>query len=169
MTIKKTTIALVALLIAALAAVAWAAAGTAKHVGIEGTYKFASRVKSSAPDKPVPGVVGMQTFTKEYRNFNVSWKDASGKTFSYSVISKYTLTDSTYTETKLYSIMDDEIGGTGVKCDYDPKSETTKVTMENGKVTFKLPFDPVTITFDGRKATAVADDKSFTDQWTKVQ
>jgi hypothetical protein len=143
-------------------------AAEAKHASIIGTYKLVARVYSDSTIKTGPNVVGLQTFTRTYRNFNVAWKDAGGKTFSYAVISKYTLTDSTYTETKLYSVMNDEIGGTGIKYDFEPKTEKVPVTIENGKASFKLPFDPVTVTVDGSKMTATGD-AGFVDSWSRIK
>jgi hypothetical protein len=162
---------LTSLALAALVTLCGAASSFAvdKHANIEGTFKFVSRVETDSTIKTAPEVIGLQTFTKTYRNFSVMWKNPAGKIFSYTVISKYTLTDSTYTETKLYSVMNDEISGSGLKYDTEKKTETTKVTFENGKVSFKLPFDPVTMTFDGDKGTAVAAEMGFTDQWYRIR
>jgi len=155
------------------AAVAFLTAGDShatdpKHADIEGSYKLGGRTMVDSNVKTAPEVIGLTTFTKTYRNFNVAWKNADGKIFSYSVISKYTLTDSTYTETKLYSIMNDEIGGTGVKYDFSTTTKTVPVTFESGKVTFKLPFDPVSVVFEGDKTTATGD-MGFVDSWFKIR
>lgn len=138
------------------------------HPSITGTYKLVSRTGKDNSVKTAPNVIGLQTFTKTYRNFNVAWTDANGKTFSYSVISRYTLTDTTYTETKLYSIMDDEISGAGVKYDFTSQSKTVPVTYQTGKLTFKLPFDPVSVVFEGDKMVATGD-TDFIDSWSKVR
>lgn len=145
-----------------------AMAADQRHADIEGTYKLVGRTYADSSVKTSPDVIGLLTFTKTYRNFNVAWKDAAGKVFSYSIISKYTLTDSTYTETRLYSITNDEIGGTGLKCDFATRTQTATVRFEEGKVTIKMPFDPVTITFDGDKATATGE-AGFVDSWFKIR
>ena len=145
-----------------------AAASDPKHANIEGTYKLVSRTMTDSTVKTAPEVIGMITFTKTYRNFNVAWKEADGKVFSYSVISRYTLTDSTYSETKLYSILDDEVGGSGLKCDFESSTKTVPITFDNGKVTIKMPFDPVTMVFEGDKATATGE-ANFIDAWFKIR
>lgn len=145
-----------------------AMASDPKHASIEGTYKLVSRMSPDSSVKTAPDVIGLLTFTKTYRNFNVAWKDAKGKVFSYSVISKYTLTDSIYTETRLYSITNDEIGETGLKYDFETKTQTSPVTFENGKVSFKMPFDPVSLVFEGDKSTATGE-AGFIDSWFKIR
>src|SRR5206468_12254473 len=76
--------------IAAMIACAGQAAGEAPS--IEGTYKLVSRELPNGTKQGPPDVLGLLTYTKEYRNFNVYWKDASGKSFSVSYIAKYKLT-----------------------------------------------------------------------------
>jgi hypothetical protein len=144
-----------------------AVAGDPKHADIEGTYKLVGRTFTDSTIKTAPEVIGLMTFTKTYRNFNVAWKDADGKEYSYSVISKYTLTDTSYTETKLYSIANNLMGD-GTKVDFASQSATVPVTFENGKVSFKFPFDPVTAVFEGDKITATAE-MGFVDSWFKVR
>ncbi len=149
-----------------LTAVAFAA--DPKHADIEGTYKLVGRTQTDSTVRTAPEVIGVMTFTKTYRNFNVAWKNSDGKVFSYSVISKYSLTDTSYTETRLYSIMNDEISGTGLKTDFSTSTQTVPVAFENGKVSFKMPFDPVSVVFNGDKITAKAD-RGFVDSWFKVR
>jgi hypothetical protein len=145
-----------------------AVAADPKHASIEGSYKLVSRTQIDSTVNTAPEVIGLQTFTKTYRNFNVAWKNADGKTFSYSVISKYTLTDSSYTETRLYSIMNDEIGGTGLKYEFVNSTLNSPVTFENGKVSFKMPFDPVSVVVEGDKMTATGE-AGFIDAWFKIR
>lgn len=145
-----------------------AIAGDPKHADIEGTYKLVGRTHIDSTVRTAPEVIGVMTFTKTYRNFNVAWKNSDGKAFSYSVISKYSLTDTSYTETRLYSIMNDEIGGTGLTTDFSTSTQTVPVAFENGKVSFKMPFDPVSVVFDGDKITANAE-LGFVDSWFKVR
>lgn len=139
-----------------------------QHADIEGTYKLVGRTMIDSTVKTAPEVIGMMTFTKTYRNLNVAWKDANGKSFSYSVISKYVLTDTSYTETKLFSSMNDELTGAGLKQDYASSTQTVPVTFDNGKVSFKFPFDPVSVVFDGDKITATAN-MGFIDSWFKIR
>ena len=139
-----------------------------KHADIEGSFKLVGRTMIDSTVKTAPEVIGLMTFTKTHRNFNVAWKDATGKSFSYSVVSKYTISDTSYTETKMYSIMNDEVSGGGLKVDFATTTQTVPVTFDNGKVSFKFPFDPVSVVFDGDKITATAD-MGFIDSWFKIR
>ena len=134
---------------------------------IEGTYKLVSRQMADGKIVKPPDVIGMQTYTKEHRNFNVLWKNADGKFFSYSVVSTYKLSDTEYTETVTFSIMNDQIGGKPIAYDLSAPSKSTPVSAKDGGFTFKLPFDPVTATFVGDTFKAAGPD--FTDYWEKVK
>lgn len=166
--VKRTAIILLIVSALVCMTVGNAMATDPKHANIEGTYKLVGRTMIDSTVKTAPEVIGMMTFTKTYRNLNVAWKDASGKSFSYSVISKYVLTDTSYTETKLFSSMNDELTGAGLKQDYASSTQSVPVTFDNGKVSFKLPFDPVTVVFDGDKITATAE-MGFIDSWFKIR
>jgi hypothetical protein len=146
-----------------------------KTVSIEGTYKLMSRKLADGKVLTPPDVQGLQTFTKTYRNFNVGWTDGTGKHFSYSVISNYKLTDKEYSETILYSVMNDEIGimpgstpGSGPKYVMTPDTKTSPVKLEGTRCEFKLPFDPPVAVFDGSKLTATLEG-SFVDSWEKIR
>ncbi len=139
-----------------------------KAISIEGTYKLVSR---KLPDGRMLGgddVIGLQTFTKTYRNFNVAWKDSSGKYFTLSVASTYKLTPAEYTETVLSSSMNDEIGGKGVMNTMKGESKTVPVTTKGGSIALKLPFDPVSVVFEGNKFVAT-NEGVFVDTWEKVK
>lgn len=78
-----------------------------KAPNIEGTYKLVSRMLPDGTMKKPPDVMGLFTYTKSYRNFNVIVKDANGKFNSYSVVSTYKLSATEYSETILFSISND--------------------------------------------------------------
>lgn len=132
---------------------------------IEGTYKLVKRVL--ADGSTAKDAMGLQTYTKTHRNFNVLWKNSEGKFVSYSVVSTYKLTSEEYSETLIFSILNDQIGGKEIKYDLSAPSKTVPVAAETGKIEFKLPFDPVSVTFTGNTFTAKNPD--FTDYWEKVQ
>src|SRR5438105_2347011 len=119
---SRYAIALVAgavLLAAALPAIAQT---KAKAFNIQGTYKLVSRDLPDGTKQHEPEVIGLVTFTQDMRNFNVAWKDKAGKHFSAASVSKYKLTPTQYTETNLYCLMNDEIGGKTLQYDL---SDTT--------------------------------------------
>lgn len=140
----------------------------AQAPSIEGTYKLISR---KLPDGTMQGphdVMGLLTYTQNYRNFNVIWKDAKGKFFSLSLVSTYKLTATEYSETNLFYIMNDQLGGKGTVSDITGQTGTSAVTVKNGSVEFKLPlFNEPSVAFKGNKFTATSSE--FVDTWEKVQ
>ena len=140
-----------------------------KDVSIVGTYKFMYRKLPNGTELKPPTVMGLQTFTKEYRNFNIMWVDNDGHHFSLSVVSKYKLTDKEYTETLLYSVMNDEAGIIKKGVTYTTnQTKSTPVKMKDGKISFQFPFDPPYTTFEGNKMIA-SKKGMFTDYWEKVE
>ena len=168
---------IVALVSFAMTAIAQEKASTEKKMSapsISGTWKLVSRKLPDGTTMTPPMIEGLQTFTKTMRNFNVAWADPSGKHFSYSVISNYKLTDKEYSETVMYSCMNDEIGmmknmpsGKGPVYVFKGETKTAPVTLDGSKVTFQLPFDPPKATFDGNNMTATLEG-GFTDTWEKT-
>lgn len=160
-----------ALLIIAIAALGYTADTQQNQVSntpnIEGTYKLVSRKLPDGTTKSPPDVMGVLTYTNSYRNFNVVWKNDEGKFFSYSLASTYKLTPSEYTETLMFSILNDQIGGKEIKYDLSGQSQNVPVTIEGNRIKIKLPFDPVTVVFEGDKFTAEGAD--FVDFWEKVK
>ncbi len=140
-----------------------------KGVTIEGTYRLVYRELPDGTKQGPPEVVGLLTFTKEYRNFNVHWKDAKGKSFSVSNIATYKLTDKEYSEKSLDFMVNDEMGGKGIS--YDPSSATgsSPVTIKEGRIEFQLPLhgEP-SLVFEGDKFKATRPGV-FIDYWEKVK
>jgi hypothetical protein len=139
----------------------------AKIPSITGTYKFISRTLPDGTIIKPPMANGIQTFTKNERNFNVMWTDKDGKHFSYSVYSTYKLTDKDYTESIIFGIMNDEISGKGLTYITD-QTKTVPVTFDGENLSFKLPFDPPAVTFKDNKMIATAEEM-FTDYWEKIK
>jgi len=146
--------------------VSFAGSGSATATpNIEGTYRLISR---KLPDGSIhTDGVGLMTFTKNQRNFNIVWKDAKGKFFSYSIVSTYKLTATDYTETILSSVLNDQIGGKEIVYD-SGKTQTVPVKFSGGRVEMKLPFDPPTVVFEGKKMTATSEGV-FVDSWEKIE
>jgi hypothetical protein len=134
---------------------------------IEGTYQLVSRQLPDGTMQRPPEIMGLLTYTKSHRNFNIVWKDAAGKFFSYSLASTYQLTPTEYRETMLFSILNDQIGGKDIVYDLSGKTQSVPVHMDGGRLQFKLPFDPPSVVFEGDKMTATAEGR-FVDVWEKV-
>jgi len=139
---------------------------------IEGTYQL---VRRELPDGTVqypPAVKGMITFTREFRNFSVVWKDEEGRFYSEAYVARYTLTEEEYAETQEYLIRNDQIGGKGISYDLSSTAAKTPVTVEGGRVKFDLPqaFESalsITAEFEGNTFRATGKD-AFIDYWEKV-
>jgi hypothetical protein len=134
---------------------------------IEGTYQLVSRQLPDGTRQAPPDIMGLLTYTKAHRNFNVIWKDAQGKFFSYSLGSTYQLTSTEYRETLLFSILNDQIGGKEIVYELSGKTQSVPVKIDGGRLQFKLPFDPPSVVFEGAKMTATAEGR-FVDVWEKV-
>jgi hypothetical protein len=81
----------------------------------------------------------MITYTKEFRNFSVVWKDDKGKFYSECYLARYTLTDKEYAETSEYLIVDDQIGGEGINYDLSNTTAKSPVSFDGGRIRFALP------------------------------
>jgi hypothetical protein len=138
-----------------------------KVPSIEGTYKFLSRKLPDGTIVKPPMAMGIQTFTKDVRNFNIMWVDSSGKHYSISIYSTYKLTDKDYTETIHFAVINDEISGKGLSY-LTNQTKTVPIKLTGNKLEIKLPFDPPTVTFEGNKMMATAKGQ-FTDYWEKIK
>lgn len=141
----------------------------AKGVSIEGTYRLVSRELPDGTKQAPLDVVGLLTYTKEYRNFNVHWKDANGKSFSVSNMATYKLSDKEYSEQSLYFMVNDEIGGKGISYDLSGPTGFSPVTIKEGRIEFQLPLhgEP-SLVFEGDKFRATRPG-AFIDYWEKVK
>lgn len=139
---------------------------------IEGTYQL---VRRELPDGIVilpPALKGMFTYTREFRNFSVLWKDDAGKFYSETYVARYTLTDTEYTETSEYLIIDDQIGGKEISYDLSSNTATAPVTLDGERIKFDppQPFETklsITLEFDRNSLKATGKDL-FVDYWEKV-
>ena len=156
-----------ALALIAMISVAFAE-GEEAASGIEGNYMLVSQDLQDGTTRVPPLVGGMFNITSKYWNLNVWWTDSTGKVFSVSEISKYSMTDSTCTETRLYSASNIGSSGEPIKYDFEQKTKTVSVKRDGSQISFELPFDSVMVVFDGNKLTASVEGE-FVDHWEKVE
>lgn len=136
---------------------------------IEGTYRLVSRDLSDGTTVSPPDIQGLLNYEDGYRNFNIYWTNAEGNATSISVIAEYELTEDTYTETNVYTLVNDEIEGTGVSYDLESTSGSAPVTVGEGTLSFTLPLrdEPALVfTDDGITATREGE---FVDHWEEVE
>ena len=145
----------------------FALSASAQTPSIEGTYQLVSRTLPTGTALKPPDIMGLFTYTKTHRNFNIVIKDATGKFYSYSLVSTYKLTPAEYSETRLFSILNDQVGGKDIVYDLSGKTQSVPVKIEGGRIEFKPPFDPPVLVFEGNKMTATLEG-GFVDVWEKV-
>lgn len=148
--------------------VALALAGASAHAGdIEGTWRLVKRVLPDGTVLVPPAVYGMGTAINGTRHLNVFWQTPDGKAASYGVISKYRLTANTYTETTLASAFDDGSGGP-VSRGVNGETKSVPVNREGGRISYKLPFDPPAVAYEGDSLTATMEGV-LVDHWERVR
>ena len=145
----------------------FALSASAQAPSIEGTYQLISRKLPDGTMLRPPDVMGLWTYTKSHYNFNIVRKDATGKFASRSSVSTYKLTATEYSETLLFSIVNNQIGGKDIVYDLSGQTRSAPVTVEGGRIQFKLPFAPPSVVFEGNKITATFE--GSVDVWEKVQ
>lgn len=132
-----------------------------------GTYRLVSRQMPDGTVLRPPEVIGLFTYTKTHRNFNILQKGATGQWGSFSVVSTYTLTPTAYTETLLYSVRTDLASGKDPIYDRSGETRSAPVTVDGGRLQFQAVFEPVTFAFEGNRLTATRDGR--VDIWEKVE
>jgi hypothetical protein len=148
--------------------------GLAHAQDMDGTWKLVMRKLPDGTTQVPPAILGAYTYHSGLRNLNVFWHTPDGKPASFSLISTYKMSGTDYTETLLFSAMNDGSGkpttyNRGVIGDKDlaGATETTPVTREGGRVAFKLPFGEPSVVFEGDKFTATVKGQ-FVDYWERV-
>ena len=144
----------------------FAIAASAQAPSIEGTYKRISRKLPDGTMLSPSEIMGLFTYTKSHRTVNIVRKDATGKFSSSSNVSTYTLTATEYSETRLFSIVNDQIGGKEIVYNLSSETRSAPVTVEGGRIQFKNPLGTRSLVFEGNKVTATS--PSGVDVWEKV-
>ena len=143
-------------------------AGVFAHADeMEGTFRI---VKRELPDGTVqtpPTVAGQWTMVNGYRQLNVLWQTPEGKPASAGGLWTYRINSNEYTETLIYFAFDD---GSGKPVSYNVSGETKSVVVkrEGGRISYKPPFEPVSIVFQGNRMTATLEG-AFIDYWERVK
>jgi hypothetical protein len=136
---------------------------------IEGTYRLVSRQLPDGTTLKPPEIMGLWTYTKTHRNFNIVRQDATGKFSSRSSVSTYKLTATEYSETVLFSIVNDQSGGKDIVYDLSGPTRSAPVTVDGGRLQFTLPFEPRALVFEGNTVAATAANNANVDTWEKVE
>ncbi len=138
-----------------------ASAALAQAPSIEGTYRLVSRtLKDGTVVKP-PDVMGLQTYTKTHRNFNILSKEADGQFTSRSIVATYTLTPTEYVETTLFHVF---VRGQEVRREVMASPQRMSVTVDAGRVQFRT--EQRLAVYEGNRFTATS--PASVDLWEKV-
>jgi hypothetical protein len=146
----------------------FAASASAEPPSIEGTYELISRKLADGTMLSPPDVMGLWTYTKSHRNYNSAQKDVTGKFRSRSMVSTYKLTASEYTETLVFSIVNNQIAGKEPVSDFSGQTRSAPVTVEGTRIRFKMPFESPLLVFEENKITATTGE-GLVDVWERVQ
>jgi hypothetical protein len=141
--------------------------GLAQAQEIEGTWKLAMRKLPDGTSLVPPAVQGAITWHNGSFLRIVFWHTPEGRLASFSAASTYKISGTGYTETLLFSALDD---GSGKAPAYNltPETKSVPVTHEGARIGFKMPFDPPSFVIEGDKATAPAEGR-FVDYWERVR
>ena len=135
--------------------------------GVEGTWRLLRRELPDGTIQTPPTVAGLYTLTNGLRHLNVFWRTPDSKPASIGVISTVKLTINEYTETLLAFALDDG-SGSPVVYNISGETKTAVVTRQGGRISYKLPFDPPSVVFEGDKLTATLEG-AFIDYWERVK
>ena len=110
---------------------------------------------------------GVTRFAARSGRLNVFWHTPEGKPASIGVISKISMSANEYTETLIAFALDDG-SGNPVAYNFSGETKTAAATRENGRISYKLPFDPPAVVYEGDKLTATLEG-AFVDYWERVK
>ena len=138
----------------------------AESTGIEGNYKLVSHKTPDGKVIKAPNLAGMIVWTPGgYKSVIVMYKNVTPTSSSFSLISRYKLSGSTYTET-LLSAANDPL--TGKVLALSGSTRSVKVTRDGGSIKFTPPFEVPCLEFKGNTFTATLPNKGV-DTWVKVK
>lgn len=140
--------------------------GGTPQPSIEGTYRLVSRELADGTKLQAPDVMGLFTYTKTRRNFNIAAKDEKGPTFN-SRIAEYHLTPTDYSETHVLAIASNDTDRDRFTYTRTESTKSVPVKAEGDRIEFQPEGEPVLV-FEGTKLTATMEGE-FVDVWEKVE
>jgi len=105
--------------------------------------------------------MGLQTYTKTHRNFNILSKEADGQFTSRSIVATYTLTPTEYVETTLFHVF---VRGQEIRREVMAPPQRLSVTVDAGRVQFRT--EQRLAVYEGNRFTATS--PASVDLWEKV-
>ena len=137
---------------------------------IVGTYVLESRVLADGTVIKPPQIMGVYNIEDGFVNFNLAYKDKTGKIQSVSFMGEYKFSPKEYHQEIFFLSIYDEISGGDKVHDFSPKQGTSPVSNNAGKIEFVYPpNDNVHATFEGNQLIAKRVDGSYRDYWKKIK
>jgi hypothetical protein len=159
------TLTIILALLASFASLGCSGVNTIGGPSIAGTYRLTHRELPDGTIVRPPDVEGLITFTRDYRNLNVTWLDADGDRYSRSGISRYKLGQGVYSETNVFYFTNE---ADGPQWDFNPNSGSAPTTHANRTLEFQLPLhEEPNVVFDNDGFTATIHGQ-FIDHWERV-
>lgn len=139
---------------------------------LEGTYRLTKWEALDDKQEAPPVQQGTLTFTRTHRIFTFVGRDKDGKLSSEMYVAKCELSESTYTETPEYLVLDYHHGERPASYDLNNETVASRVPRTNGQLAFVLPHPfetvyPVTVTFEPKVMKATVGGQ-FIYYWEKV-
>jgi hypothetical protein len=134
---------------------------------LDGNWKLVMRKLQDGTTLVPPTVQGITTGQNGLWTRVVFWRTPEGKQASFAGVSNRTVSETEWTETLLFSVLDDG-SGKGPVYNLIPKTASAPVSREGGRVMLKLPFDPPSLVIEGDKSTATAPGM-FVDYWERIR
>jgi hypothetical protein len=108
-----------------------------------------------------PDVLGLQTYTRTHRNFNILSRGADGQFTSRSIVATYTLTSTEYVETTLFHVF---VRGQEVRREVMAPPQRMSVTVDAGRIQFRT--EQRIAVYEGMRFTATS--PVSVDLWEKL-
>lgn len=140
--------------------------GETSQPSIEGTYRLVSRELADGTKFQAPDVMGLFTYTKTQRNFNIAARDEKGPTFNAHT-AEYRLTPTDYSETSVLTVASDDTDRDRFKVMRTESTKSVPVKVEGDRIELQPQGEPVLV-FEGTKLTATMEGE-FVDVWEKVE
>lgn len=134
---------------------------------LDGSWKLVMRKLPDGTTLVPPAVQGIIMAQNGLWTRVVFWPTPDGKQASVAAVSDRKVSESEWTETLLFSVLDDG-SGKGPVYNLTPKTASAPISREGGRVTLKLPFDPPSLVIEGDKSTATAPGM-FVDYWERIR
>jgi hypothetical protein len=116
--------------------------GLAQGQELDGKWKLTMSKSPDGAMQTPPAILGFATMYEGQRLVGIVWHTPEGKPAHFSFASNYKLSGSEWTETLLFSVVDDGSGKPSVYS-LHAGTKTVPVTREGNRIAFKHPFEPV--------------------------